>query len=66
MPLTGLHLLPSHVSPALIDSTARLLPGWLQTHVTSSGCLQVIADERSMLDTADALDLQQTHSLVVL
>jgi len=35
----------------------------LQTHVSSSGCLHIVADERHMLDAIDALDLQRARLL---
>jgi hypothetical protein len=35
----------------------------LQTHVTSSGALHIVADERSLLDAVDALDLPRARLL---
>lgn len=35
----------------------------IQTHVTSSGCLYIIADERSLLDAIDSLDLRRARLL---
>lgn len=37
--------------------------GYVQTHVTSSGALHIVADEQSLLEALDSLDLPRARLL---